>query len=64
MLVAEAQAVGLHPHVGLHHGGAGDVGGHAVLQHVPHPAEGAALFGFEYLVDWDGANIFSHGETS
>ena len=63
VLGAKAQAVGLHPHVRLHHGGAGDVGGHAVLQHVPHAAEGAALLGEKHVVYGDGTNIFSHGEV-
>ena len=63
VLGAEAQAVCLHPHVGLHHGRAGDVGGHAVLQHVAHAAEGAAVLGHEYIVYGDGANIFSHGKN-
>ena len=63
MLGAKAQTVGLNAHVGLHHGRAGDVGGHAVLQHVAHTAKGTALFGLENLVDGYRANVFSHSKN-
>ena len=38
-------------------------GCHAILQHVAHAAEGAAVLGHEYIVYGDGANIFSHGKN-
>lgn len=60
MLVAEAETVRFHAHVGLHHGRAGNVGGHAVLEHVAHAAERAAVLRLENFTDRYRANVFTH----
>lgn len=63
MREAEPLLVGLDAHVRLHHGRAGDVVHHPGLQHVPHPADGAAVPGFEHLAYRNAGNILSHGFT-
>ena len=64
MLGAEAQAVGFNADVRLHHSGAHDVLHAALLQRVPHGANGAALFRLEHLADGNGIDTVAHNRSS